>query len=42
MLTQARPSDLRSRVPFDASRLDRLMDEAGLDALVATSKHYVH
>src|SRR6266436_8750560 len=41
MLTQAKPSDLGSRVPFDADRLDRLMDEADLDALVATSKHNV-
>src|SRR5215475_9037912 len=41
MLTQAKPSDLGSHVPFDASRLDRLMDEAGLDVLVATSKHNV-
>jgi Xaa-Pro aminopeptidase len=41
MLTQAKPSDLGSHVPFDASRLDRLMDEAGLDVLIATSKHNV-
>src|SRR6267378_1731567 len=41
MLTPATPSDLRSHVPFDADRLDRLMDEAGLDVLVATSKHNV-
>ena len=41
MLTQAKPSDLRSHVPFDADRLDRLMDEAGLHVLVATSKHNV-
>ena len=26
-------------VPFDAARLDRLMDEAGIDVLLATSKH---
>ncbi|MGN6536377.1 MAG: M24 family metallopeptidase [Mesorhizobium sp.] len=26
-------------VPFDSARLDRLMDEAGIDVLVATSKH---
>lgn len=26
-------------VPFDNARLDRLMDEAGIDVLVATSKH---
>lgn len=28
-------------IPFDAARLDRLMEEAGLDVLVATSKHNV-
>ena len=28
-------------IPFDADRLDRLMDEAGIDLLVATSKHNV-
>ncbi|WP_157017187.1 M24 family metallopeptidase [Mesorhizobium xinjiangense] len=27
------------RLPFDAERLDRLMDEAGFDALLLTSKH---
>ena len=41
MLTPAKPSHLGSHVPFDADRLDRLMDEAGLDVLVATSKHNV-
>jgi Xaa-Pro aminopeptidase len=28
-------------LPFDAQRLDRLMDEAGMDVLLATSKHNV-
>src|SRR5919108_5384060 len=28
-------------IPFDADRLDRLMDEAGIDVLVASSKHNV-
>jgi Xaa-Pro aminopeptidase len=28
-------------IPFDHSRLDRLMDEAGIDVVVATSKHNV-
>jgi Xaa-Pro aminopeptidase len=28
-------------MPFDQSRLDRLMDEAGIDVIVATSKHNV-
>ena len=41
MLTPAKPSDLAARVPFDADRLDRLMDEVGLDVLVVTSKHNV-
>src|SRR5437868_10421571 len=27
--------------PFDAGRLDRLMEEAGIDVLLATSKHNV-
>jgi Xaa-Pro aminopeptidase len=30
-----------SRIPFDGGRLDRLMDEAGIDVLLATSKHNV-
>jgi Xaa-Pro aminopeptidase len=30
-----------SPIPFDARRLDELMDEAGLDALVVTSKHNI-
>jgi Xaa-Pro aminopeptidase len=41
MLTQAKPSNLGSRIPFSADRLDRLMDEAGMDILVASSKHNV-
>ena len=28
-------------IPFDARHLDRLMDEAGIDVIVATSKHNV-
>ncbi len=31
----------QSTAPFDTARLDRLMDEAGLDVLLATSKHNV-
>ena len=31
----------RSAIPFDAARLDRLMEEAGIDVLLATSKHNV-
>ena len=41
MLTQAKPSNLGSRIPFSADRLDRLMDEAGMDIVVANSKHNV-
>jgi Xaa-Pro aminopeptidase len=41
MLTQAKPANLGSRIPFSADRLDRLMDEAGIDVLVANSKHNV-
>ncbi len=29
------------KIPFDYQRLDRLMDEAGIDVIVATSKHNV-
>jgi len=39
MLNPVAPS--RTAIPFDAQRLDRLMEEAGLDVLVATSKHNV-
>ena len=28
-------------IPFDHARLDRLMDEAGIDLVIATSKHNV-
>lgn len=31
----------RGNPPFDAGRLDRLMEEAGLDALLVTSKHSI-
>jgi len=35
-------ADMKVRqLPFDAGHLDRLMDEAGLDVIVATSKHNV-
>ena len=34
-------SGLRKPMPFDAKHLDRLMDEAGIDVLVATSKHNI-
>jgi Xaa-Pro aminopeptidase len=41
MLTAAKPSRAPSAIPFDADRLDRLMEEAGIDVLIATSKHNV-
>jgi Xaa-Pro aminopeptidase len=41
MLTHAKPSDLGTRIPFSANRLDRLMDEAGMDILIVNSKHNV-
>lgn len=41
MLTTAKPASLVSSLPFDSDRLDRLMDDAGIDLLLATSKHNV-
>jgi Xaa-Pro aminopeptidase len=35
------PVKASSTIPFDAARLDRLMDEAGMDVLIANSKHNV-
>jgi Xaa-Pro aminopeptidase len=32
---------IRKPLPFDAGRLDKLLDEAGIDVLVATSKHNI-
>jgi hypothetical protein len=32
---------VRKPIPFDVHHLDRLLDEAGIDVLVATSKHNV-
>lgn len=37
--TSVRPA---SAVPFDAARLDALLDKAGIDILVVTSKHNIH
>jgi Xaa-Pro aminopeptidase len=34
-------SETATAAPFDTGKLDRLMDEAGLDILVATSRHNV-
>ncbi|MBV8924438.1 MAG: aminopeptidase P family protein [Bradyrhizobium sp.] len=36
----SRPTQTRA-IPFDAAKLDRLMEQAGIDVLVATSKHNV-
>jgi Xaa-Pro aminopeptidase len=41
MLDTVKPSTISSAIPFDANRLDRLMDDAGIDVLIATSKHNV-
>jgi Xaa-Pro aminopeptidase len=41
MLTPATQTDRAAMVPFDQARLDRLMDEEGIDLLLATSKHNV-
>ena len=35
------PVKTPSAIPFDTARLDKLMDEAGMDVLIATSKHNV-
>jgi Xaa-Pro aminopeptidase len=34
-------TEVRKPVPFDTELLDKLMDDAGIDALVATSKHNI-
>jgi Xaa-Pro aminopeptidase len=34
-------AEVRKPVPFDTALLDKLMDEAGMDVIVATSKHNV-
>ncbi|HUI97724.1 MAG TPA: Xaa-Pro peptidase family protein [Xanthobacteraceae bacterium] len=41
MLDTAKPSRAAPAIPFDTAKLDRLMDEAGIDVLLATSKHNV-
>src|SRR3989442_13796312 len=41
MLTATKRSDVASSIPFDSDRLDRLMEDAGIDVLLATSKHNV-
>ena len=39
--TPSAPAGIRKPIPFDTRHLDELMDEAGIDVLVATSKHNV-
>jgi Xaa-Pro aminopeptidase len=41
MLDTVTRSGTASKIPFDADRLDRLMDAAGIDVLLASSKHNV-
>ncbi len=41
MQESARRTPEALSIPFDAGKLDRLMEEAGLDVLLATSKHNV-
>jgi Xaa-Pro aminopeptidase len=41
MTVVAKPSSPALPIPFDTGLLDRLMEEAGIDVLLATSKHNV-
>ena len=43
MNAHAKPSSAKpsSAIPFDTGRIDRLMDEAGIDVLLVSSKHNV-
>jgi Xaa-Pro aminopeptidase len=41
MLDVVKQATATPKIPFDTQRLDRLMDEAGIDVLVTTSKHNV-
>ena len=41
MLDVAKPTAAKAAIPFDTGRLDRLLEEAGIDLLLATSKHNV-
>jgi Xaa-Pro aminopeptidase len=34
-------AEIKKSVPFDVAKLDKLLDDAGIDVLVATSKHNV-
>ena len=37
----AAEAEIKKPIPFDTKHLDKLMDDAGIDVLVATSKHNV-
>lgn len=37
----SQPAALTSKIPFDTDKLDTLLDQAGIDILIATSKHNV-
>lgn len=41
MLTTAKKEETKPAIPFDTGRLDRLMEEAGIDVVLASSKHNV-
>lgn len=41
MLTAAKQGQTAIEAPFDTARLDQLMDDAGIDVIIATSKHNV-
>ena len=41
MSVDAQVRQVPSNIPFDVALLDRLMDDAGLDVILATSKHAV-
>src|SRR5262249_61655902 len=34
-------ADVKKPIPFDVNQLDKFLDDAGIDVLVATSKHNV-
>ena len=40
-MTALTRTDIKKPIPFDAARLDALLDNAGIDVLIATSKHNV-
>ena len=38
---ETRPADDKTRLAFDSDRLDKHLDEAGIDVLIASSKHNI-